>query len=151
MRITLRELARSDSALVVKWRNRWDVRRWFWDTRKTTIRKQEAWFDQYWRESLEYRWIIEVDGIPAGSVGFGPRMANGSGVSIYIGEPGFRRKGVAKKALRLAMNDGVHLGLHYYTAEIKPGNKASVALFASCGFKMKRRDDEMVVMEGEAE
>ncbi len=149
MKISLRGISRDDGPRIVRWRNRTDVRKWFWNSKRITLAEHNAWFDDYDNDVGQHRWIIEVDGKPVGSVGFTDRFANSAKLTIYIGEPKARGKGVAVAALEMAFKEGRNLGLYYITAEVKSKNKAALNLYAKVGFRVTAKTDEAVTMQKE--
>lgn len=91
-------------------------------------------------ETKQLRLIIQLqaDHRPVGAIDlfdFDP-FHRRAGIGILIADPSDRRKGYAREALETLKNYcfGV-LGLHQIYCNIASGNKGSIKLFASAGFK----------------
>lgn len=87
--------------------------------------------------------VLEVDGAAAGrladTVG-----ADGLHVIEIVVDPGFRRRGLAARMLRVVQDEAREKGCAA-TAHIYPDNTASLSLFAACGFALARAPDEVQV------
>lgn len=107
---TLRVLVEEDADLIVA-ASRTDVPDWTYIPRDLDGEGARAWI----RRSVEarergqaIRFVIEADGLPAGTVGAQHPYAHDSGVveTFYFVLPEFRRRGLATSALR-SLNDWV--------------------------------------------
>lgn len=70
-----------------------------------------------------------------------PRFSYGIAVA-----PALRRRGVARAALVLLLEEMARRGFSQAVVQVGPGNAASLALHASLGFEVVSRDGEAVTM-----
>lgn len=87
------------------------------------------------KNNNQQRFVIDFEGVAAGTVDLTHPTANGLGafVSIYIDERCRSRK-IGSQALHLAVKQAIDFGLEQLGAIIKNDNLISQALFTSAGF-----------------
>lgn len=137
-KVSLRPATRQDLDRMYQWRNDPDIYRWFRNQdEELDWHAHVEWFQNrpVDREDL----IIEYRGTPVGVVS----LASDGDVGIYIGEKHLWGRGIAKKALKIALEerDGD------YQAEIHIDNAASKHLFKEVGFEEVGRDGNWIQLE----
>lgn len=88
-------------------------------------------------------WVIRARERPAGylaltfgySIEFGGRTAFVD--ELYVA-PAFRRRGIAREALRLASEAAIDLGVRALFIEVSGANEAAGRLYRSCGFTARK-------------
>ena len=93
----------------------------------------------------DLRFFILSEGHHAGGITVhsvhAPRFSYGIAVA-----PALRRRGVARAALVLLLEEMARRGFSQAVVQVGPGNAASLALHASLGFEVVSRDGEAVTM-----
>ena len=145
MEIVKRPASRSDSELILTWRNSSSARKVSQSADELSEDEHASWFaSRIGRSSSEPFWIMSKGGKDVGFVrlDFSDIGRNSFVVSIFV-EPEFRAVGIGKQMLDLALNT-VHteLGIFQYRAVIKRDNLGSIKLFESFGFELFTRVDD---------
>ncbi len=101
------------------------------------IEKTEKWFESHEGEDTRYDAIIEVDGVPVGTIGLIDIDFKNSKAEYYIamGELSYKGKGVAKEASKLILAYGfeqLNLNRIYLFTEVE--NVVAQKLFERVGF-----------------
>lgn len=99
MDIRLRKVHEEDLEKIMNWRMKPSVTKYMYTDPKLTLEDQKEWFKKISADESCRYWIIEVDGVPIGLLGLiaiEPKHQRCSWV-WYIGEDGYRGKGIAKK------------------------------------------------------
>jgi RimJ/RimL family protein N-acetyltransferase len=143
-RLALRPIEPADLPLIVRWRNRPDVRRNIFNQPRLTLAAQRAWYRRYLADRTQVRFVVDARELgPIGTFGLTDlRPAEGSAqLAVLIGEPKARGKGLAREALELLLDFGFrkwktggHPGLNRVTAEVFDFNGPAVALYRKAGF-----------------
>ena len=147
MTISFRPAEARDMRLVHDWANRPD-------SLAVSLRTSEpipwerhcAWFAQRLADPETRISIAEADGAPTGQVRVqcGPE---GPEVSIYV-DPARRRGGIALELLAHAAEVASALWPGSpLLARVKPGNAASLALFARAGYRLRERRPDHLLLE----
>ena len=145
MEIVKRPATRSDSELILTWRNSASARNVSQSTNKLGETEHAIWFEsRIDRLSSEPFWIMSKGGKDAGFVrlDFSDIKRDSFVVSIFV-EPEFRAVGIGKQMLGLAL-DSVYEehGIYQFRAVIKRDNLGSIKLFESSGFELFMRVDD---------
>lgn len=92
-------------------------------------------------------YVVMADGV---SIGFIALIKQNDGffqVPITIADKSYRRKGIGKRALRLATPPVVGGQRINYVQKIRPENKAMLIVSNACGFRPVRMEGQFVRME----
>lgn len=135
--VTIRKFDRTDIPKKVEWINNPENNQFLHYDLPLCVEKTEKWFDSHESEDNRFDAVIEVDGIPVGTIGLLAIDKRNSKAEYYIamGETSYKGKGVAKKASKLILEYGFQtLGLNriYLFTEVE--NKAAQILFEKVGF-----------------
>ncbi len=140
-KIRLRALEKTDVELLYRWENDTEI----WGVSETLLPFSRHILERFIEEQTkdifetrQYRLVIETrEERPVGVVdlfSFDPVNLR-AGVGILIHDPADRGKGYAREAIHtVAGYAGKFLRLHQLYCEIPQANRASEALFRSCGF-----------------
>lgn len=139
MEIVKRPATRSDSELILRWRNSSSARKVSQSANELSAAEHAIWFEsRIDRLSSEPFWIMSKGGKDLGFVrlDFSDSGHDSFAISIFV-EPEFREEGIGKQILGLALN-AVYAehGIYQYRAVIKRDNLVSIKLFESFGFKV---------------
>ena len=145
MEIVKRPANRSDSELILTWRNSPSARKVSQSVNELGEAEHAIWFEsRIDRLSSEPFWIMSKGGKDVGFVrlDFSDIKRDSFAVSIFV-DPEFRAVGIGKQMLGLAL-DSVYAehGIYKYQAVIKRDNLGSIKLFESSGFELFMRIDD---------
>ncbi len=138
--VTLRKLNKEDKMIIFGWISDPALRKMTGTKEKPTIDSHNQWFmEKFHNESGYYR-IIEYAEKPVGFMGTNTvdLHNNSAEIFIYIGTKEYRRRGIAKEAVKLYIDL-----LHYegnickIYARVFSFNAASISLFEKCGFTLE--------------
>lgn len=136
-RISLRSLAVSDASILMELNNDLDIAKYVvGNPKQVNIQEQMQWVERIATETQTKRFIVEYDDIAVGTVIISNiDLANlTANVNIKLLSVA-RGKGVGKQSIKLAVQYCFdELGIYCITAHVLSFNKASLALFDSCGF-----------------
>lgn len=137
VKVEIRKFERRDIPKKVEWINNPANNRFLHYDIPLSIEKTERWFNSHLGEDTRYDAVIEVDGVPVGTIGLLSIDRKNSKAEYYvaIGEIPYKGKGVAKKASKLILQYGfdvLQLNKIYLYTETE--NNAAQRLFESVGF-----------------
>lgn len=137
VQISIRKFERTDIPKKVEWINNPENNRFLHYDIPICVEKTEKWFDSHLGEDTRYDAVIEVDGLPVGTIGLLEIDRKNAKAEYYIamGETSYKGKGVAKEASRLILAYGFEeLGLNriYLFTEVE--NVVAQKLFERVGF-----------------
>lgn len=139
--VGLRPLEERDLALTRSWRNRDDVRRWFFTADVITPEQHAAWWQRYRESDDDLVFVIEETSAarrPVGTISvYAIDLAGGRAElgRLLIGEPDAERRGLATKATRLLVDwCSGELGVRELRLEVLAANRRAIALYERCGF-----------------
>ena len=139
MEIVKRPATRSDSGIILTWRNSSSARKVSQSANELSETEHAIWFEsRIDRLSSEPFWIMSKGGKDLGFVrlDYSDSGHDSFTVSIFV-KPEFREVGVGKQILGLALNAAyAEHGIYQYRAAIKRGNLRSIKLFESFGFEL---------------
>ena len=151
--VNLRMLRQSDLALTLAWRNKPEIRRWFFYSEIISSEQHIAWFEQYRHKPDDYVFIIEDRVENAGSVGqvslYNLDFERGTAEfgRLMIGEDAARGKGFAAEATRLILKLAFEtFKLRQVYLSVYKDNKPAVAIYRKCGFEVDNLVDDMYRM-----
>lgn len=104
--------------------------------RQVTLQEQMKWMEKVTSETQTKRFIVEYDGVSVGTVIISNiDLANlTANVNIKL-QSSARGKGIGKQSITLALKYCFEsMGMFCITAHVLSFNRASLALFESCGF-----------------
>ena len=91
----------------------------------------------------QFRFVIDFENTPIGFIDLFDYTTNSAGVGVIIAK-NYRRRGFAKEALHLlSIYSFETLNLKRLDCNIEKDNLASIKLFTSCGFELKRENEEL--------
>ncbi len=146
-RLALRPIEPRDNALIVRWRNRPDVRRNIFNQPRLTLAAQRAWFKRYLADRSQVRFIVDSKELgPVGTFGLTDLREGDAQLAVLLGEPRARGKGLAREAIELLLDFGFRNwriggrpGLNRVTAEVFDHNEPAIALYRKVGFAPEGR------------
>jgi RimJ/RimL family protein N-acetyltransferase len=139
-RIALRPLEESDLPMVTRWRNRKDIRRYFFDKSLLSLSGQKAWFESYLTHSDRKIFIAVLleTGEPVGMIGLYRIDVNNRKAEIgstIVGDPRLWGKGIAREMIRLLLDHAfTDLNLNRIYAYAMTHNQGSIRSKLKCGF-----------------
>lgn len=151
--VRLRLLEEADLPLTLAWRNRDDVRQWFFSSAVIDLDQHRAWYHRYRDNANDLVFIVEET----------ERLHRAVGqVSLYrideversaefgrlmIGDPAARGCGLGLAATQLALEIAAGpLGLRRVRLETTTSNRRALEIYRACGFVETGRDREVVTM-----
>jgi RimJ/RimL family protein N-acetyltransferase len=152
-RVRLRLLEERDLPLTLAWRNRDDIRRWFFKSDVIAPGQHRAWFDRYQQRDDDFVFIIEETETllrPVGQIALydvdwaGKRAEFGR---LMIGDQAARRCGLARLATTVLVDDALtRWGLDEIYLQCVADNDRALAVYTACGFEETARTDSIVTM-----
>jgi UDP-4-amino-4,6-dideoxy-N-acetyl-beta-L-altrosamine N-acetyltransferase len=153
MDIKLRKVQESDLEKIMEWRMKPSVTKYMYTDPVLTLEGQKKWFASISvDESCRY-WVIDVDGVGIGVLGLiriEPEHQRCSWV-WYIGEDGYRGKGIAKK-IQLNLYDYVFytMGFNRLYSDILAFNVHEIKnVHEAVGYKVEGVLEQHVIKNGE--
>ena len=151
--LKIRKHLKQDIPLRVKWLNNPNVNQFIGDElgQKTTIKKEQAWFDSYQRNPAKKFFTICEDKIPIGIMGLSniSDINQNADLFIAIGEDGYRGKGFGRQAMLWLINYGFNkLKLHKLNLGVIKANAPAVKLYLSLGFEIEGEMRDEVYTDG---
>ncbi|MBE5847866.1 MAG: GNAT family N-acetyltransferase [Lachnospiraceae bacterium] len=145
MAISLREITKEDSALLLKWANDETVRRNSFHTEQIGEAEHEAWFAKKLADPDCYIYIAEEDGRPVGQIR--ADIEDGVAEIDYSVDAAERGKGYGS-ALLSAIERALPAGkITKWSAKVKPENTASLRAFARRGYVVTDKTDAFRELE----
>lgn len=147
MMLVLRSATLDDEDLLLKWRNDPATRHASFSSDEISSGDHHRWFVEKLEDPDCAILVVEVDGLPVGQIRL-DRLAEGvAEISIGLAAE-VRGRGLGRKALLRAVPEADRLlGADSIRALVKRGNAASLAAFASAGFRVVREKDDVVELE----
>ncbi len=137
MNVTIRKFERMDIPKKVEWINNPENNRFLHYDIPLEISKTEKWFDSNAGRTDRFDAVIEVDGIPCGTIGLLSIDRKNSKAEYYIamGEVHLKEKGVSTQASKLILDYAfLELGLNRVYLFTETENVAAQRLFEKVGF-----------------
>lgn len=137
MKTTIRKFERSDIPKKVEWINNPANNQFLHYDIPICVEKTEKWFDSHKGDNTRFDAVIEVDGVPVGTIGLLCIDEKNSKAEYYIalGDTNYKGKGVAKEASKLILNYGFeNLGLNRIYLFTEAENVSAQKLFERVGF-----------------
>ncbi len=153
-RLRLRLLEERDLPLTLAWRNRDDIRRWFFHSAPIAPDQHQAWFAAYRERDDDFVFVIEErerGGYrPVGQIALyhvDRQARRGEFGRLMIGPPDAAGKGLATEATRALLAAAPdRLGLAEIHLEVLARNARAIKVYAACGFQVVGRDDAALRM-----
>jgi diamine N-acetyltransferase len=153
-RVRLRLLEPGDLPMTLRWRNRDDVRRWFFDDRVLALDDHRAWFERYRERDDDFVFIVEdtsPDRRPIGQVSLyriDTVMQEAEFGRMMIPDPADRFRGLATEASLLLLHAAFAMwALRRVVLEVYAHNDAALRLWTRCGFQVVSRDERALRMD----
>ena len=142
--MNIRKIKSEDSTQLFNWVNKTDsLSVKVENQKKINFSAHSKWFSERMNDPNTSIWIIEnKNKIPIGQIRFQKKMDNYFDVDIYLTKHE-RKKGVASKALNLAINK---VNFYSFRAIIKKSNRRSYNFFLKNGFSLSHEDNNMWVL-----
>ncbi len=149
MRVNLRYMSHRDLPLTLAWRNRDDVRRWFFNSDLITAEQHEAWW--YTRGQYDEMFIIEAEGVSCGQVALynWDRALNEIEFGrMMIGEELFRGNGVGLAAVQTALEIAFYKhSLSRVYLRVLTSNSRAIGIYEAAGFRTTEVEGVVRTME----
>ena len=136
-RVVLRDIKIDDAAFLMNLNNDSEIAKYVVGTpKKVTLQQQMQWMKNIKHETQIKRFIVEFEYSPVGTVIISDIDSSNATANINIKlQASIRGKGIGKQCIKLAMEYCFKImGIFCLTAHVLLYNKASLALFQSCGF-----------------
>lgn len=150
--LTLIPLAAEHLELLRTWRNRDDIRRWFFTSDVITEAAQRNWFyTTYLRDAGDLMWIAHYRGEPVGTgalthVDLDKR--EGEWARLIIGEDKARGKGLAQRIAALVRDYGLDvLGLERICGSLYTDNQVTMHIDMSAGYMPYKVEGNITFVE----
>ena len=135
--VTIRKFEKSDIPKKVEWINNPENNQYLHYDIPLSVDRTKKWFVSHVGDTTRYDAVIEVDGIPVGTIGLLQIDIKNSKAEYYIamGETDYKGKGVAKEASKLMLKygfDQLELNRIYLFTEVD--NSVAQKLFERVGF-----------------
>ncbi len=148
--ICLRMCQFTDLPLTLSWRNKEDIRQWFFNSDPITMEGHRSWFQNYLERDNDFLFIIEYEKTPVGQISlYNINWENQTGEygRLLIGDPIARGRGVSKRATNILLKIGFdELLLNEINLEVKKTNLAAINVYSSCGFKIIEETNQILRM-----
>lgn len=135
--ITLRPVNDSDASVLMELNNDLEIAKYVvGNPKQVTLQEQLEWMGRIKTETKNQRFMIEYDDVAVGTIIISNIDLSNltSNINIKLLKTA-RGKGIGKQSINLALQYCFHdLGIYCVTAHVLSFNKASLALFDSCGF-----------------
>jgi diamine N-acetyltransferase len=151
--VRLRLLEESDLEMTLGWRNRDDIRKWFFTSTVLTFDQHRNWvMSSYMPRDNDFIFVIEskVDGVPVGQISLYDidfEKRRGEYGRLMIGNPTASRKGLAREATRLILQFAFEtMNLEEVYLSVILDNERAINLYKTCGFSIDGQDDGSLKM-----
>lgn len=140
--IIIRKHTRKDLSYRVKWLNNSKANKFLGDRlgEKTTLKKEEKWFDDYEKNKNKKFFTICDDKKSIGFMGLSyiDKFNKNADLFIVIGDDNYRGKGIGRKAMLWLVNYGFKkLSLHKIRLQVYKENIGAYKLYKKLGFKIE--------------
>jgi UDP-4-amino-4,6-dideoxy-N-acetyl-beta-L-altrosamine N-acetyltransferase len=135
--VSLRELTREDSSILLSWRNLPEIRKYMYTDHTISQEEHDHWFEGIWGDETRKYWVIVLDGEDVGLVNLYDINKKNRRCSwaFYLASPNVRGKGVGKyveyTVLRYVFEE---LGFNKLCCEVLTSNMPVVEMHESYGF-----------------
>jgi RimJ/RimL family protein N-acetyltransferase len=141
MTVTLRKLAVSDVALILRWRN--ENAAFFGDGHLMTPGEHREWFGACMADPWDHMYVVLADGRPAGTIGVAVSGGRAEIRRVLLGDKSLARSGVMSAALDAVMNA---YGPRIWELRVLASNVVAAGFYGKNGFRETARDAGWVVM-----
>lgn len=138
--VEIKKITEDDIELIYYWRQNYEIYKYFmlqtgpldWDDHI-----------QFWNNYINrYDWIVFYDGRRVGSVYYKEVSSEVLDIGIYIADITLRGRGIASRAIRLALEWAISNQYQRITAYVHNDNSPSNKLFERNGFVLKETDKD---------
>ena len=136
-KISLRTIEMKDAVFLMELNNDLEIAKYVvGNPKQVTLEEQMQWMENLKLERQTERFIIEYDGLSVGTIIISNIDLLNSVANINIKlQSSARGKGIGRQSVFLALEYSfLKMKIYCITAHVLPFNKASLALFKSCGF-----------------
>lgn len=137
MKVTIRKFEKTDIPKKVEWINNPENNQFLHYDIPLSVEKTEKWFDSHKTDNNRFDAVIEVEGVPVGTIGLLDIDRKNSKAEYYIalGETAYKGRGVATEASDLILEYGFcEIGLNRIFLYTEVENTAAQKLFEKIGF-----------------
>lgn len=156
--IKLRQVQQEDLNYLISWRNKNEIRKWFFNQETISLNQQEIWFKNYLNNDKDIMFIIEeVQDIkaPIGSCALyniNSETQTAEFGRLIIGDFNARKKGFGLKSVKLICNFGFsYLGLTKISLEVFKENSSAIRIYQQAGFESintyEKNNQSVLLME----
>ena len=150
--IKIRKHLRKDIPYRVKWLNNPKVNKFIGDIgKKTNLRKQKKWFENYQKDKNKIFFTICDNITPIGFMGLSniSKSDRNADLFIAIGEDEYRGKGLGKIVLKWLLDFGLNkLNLHKIKISVIKDNDIAIKLYKSLGFAIEGELQDEIFSKG---
>jgi UDP-4-amino-4,6-dideoxy-N-acetyl-beta-L-altrosamine N-acetyltransferase len=152
LNVKLRKIQEADLELIMDWRMRPEITKYMNTDPTLTLEGQKKWLERINHNHLDYYWMIEVDGVPAGIASLVEHDEHAKKIhtGVYIAE---KKKRSIKLTVELQWNLYEYafdvLGLNKVCEEVFSLNKAVLRILDMCGSKREGELRQHVYKNGE--
>jgi len=149
--VSLREITKNDTPLILKWRNSEFVSKNFVIREKFTEQSQKNWLENVIAKGKAVQYIILYDNTPIGSVYIRDidNIHKNGEFGIFIGEKDYIGKGLSlsatKEILKIAFKE---LNLHRVYLRVFPDNIPAIKTYEKAGFETEGILKDTVFVDG---
>lgn len=150
--LSLRKINLEDTDLILRWRNRDSVRRWFINQDELTEKEHSNWMKNNVFTGKVIQYIIEINDIPIGSVYFQhiDDKNKSAEFGIFIGEEGYYGMGYGSMATQLFLDYGfTEKGFHRIYLRVLANNERAINSYKKSGFIVEGTARDMEVINNE--
>lgn len=135
--IELKELSQKDCNMIFSWISNPELRKMTGTRGIPNIHSHAKWFDTKLNDKNNIIRMIVYENVSVGIIGTNEinTIDNNADIYLYIGNPLYRKKGIAFGAINKLIELLVKkYNCHKITATIRSYNEPSINLFTKCGF-----------------
>lgn len=135
--VVFKKLTQDDCSTIFTWICNPELRKMTGTRGIPNPESHRKWFESKINDEKNIIRMITYDGISVGIIGTNDinHVDNNANIYLYIGEPSFRKKGIAYDAINQIVELLTNVyGCHKITATIRSYNTPSINLFKKCGF-----------------
>jgi len=146
--VTLRSVKERDLSLMRDWRNKEQIRKWFFDSRLITSQMQQEWYESYLEKDDDQMFIISISSVDIGTIALYhiDRVSKEAQLGRFlIGEDKYRSRGFAYETVLLLLEYAFNeLNLENIYLELFSDNEVALNLYRKVGFQEEKVGPKIV-------
>ena len=136
--LSLRPITSADMPKILGWRNKKDIRKWFFNSQVLAMKDQKKWYSAYENKDNDEMFIIQVDSVDIGIIAIyniDKKNKKAEIGRLLIGEDEYRSKGYAYQAGKLLLKYAFNsLKMEKLYLNLFADNITAVNLYTKLGF-----------------